>query len=115
MPENNEEALKSGNNIISKKKATYPINKALRHYLKTFDRETQVPCNYKSLLRYSFSMPLIDQQGKDTLWETVFYDEHERYIEASKILSTDDKHQIYEGNVRRVFSRLDARLRASGR
>lgn len=78
MPENNEEALKSGNNIISKKKATYPINKALRHYLKTFDRETQVPCNYKSLLRYSFSMPLIDQQGKDTLWETVFYDEHER-------------------------------------
>jgi hypothetical protein len=25
-----------------------------------------------------------------------------------------DKHQIYEGNVRRVFSRLDARLKARG-
>jgi 4-oxalmesaconate hydratase len=39
-----------------------------------------------------------------------YYDDTKRYIEASKILSSDEKHQIYEGNVRRVFSRLDTRL-----
>ena len=43
-----------------------------------------------------------------------YYDDTKRYIEASRILSSDDKHQIYEGNVRRVFPRLDARLKAKG-
>jgi 4-oxalmesaconate hydratase len=43
-----------------------------------------------------------------------YYDDTKRYIEASTILSADDKHQIYEGNVRRVFPRLDARLKAKG-
>lgn len=78
MPEANEESLTNGDNIISKKKIAYPISKKLRHYLKTFDRETQIPCNYNSLLHYSFSMPQIDLQGNDTLWETVFYNENER-------------------------------------
>jgi len=31
-----------------------------------------------------------------------YYDDTKRYIEASTILSAEDKHQIYEGNVRRV-------------
>jgi len=44
-----------------------------------------------------------------------YYDDTKRYIEASKILSTEDKHQIYEGNVRRVFSRLDALLKKKGK
>eukprot|EP00952_Eustigmatos_sp_NYUAD-ZCMA_P002931 12799-Eustigmatos_ZCMA.PRE.1 len=43
-----------------------------------------------------------------------YYDDTKRYIEASKILSAEDKHAIYEGNVRRVFPRLDARLKAKG-
>ncbi|MDZ4400682.1 amidohydrolase family protein, partial [Hydrogenophaga sp.] len=43
-----------------------------------------------------------------------YYDDTKRYIEGSKILSAEDKHQIYEGNVRRVFPRLDARLKAKG-
>ena len=43
-----------------------------------------------------------------------YYDDTKRYIEASKILSADDKYQIYEGNVRRVFPRLDARLKSKG-
>ncbi|HSW16457.1 MAG TPA: amidohydrolase, partial [Ramlibacter sp.] len=36
-------------------------------------------------------------------------------IEASKILSAEEKQQIYEGNTRRVFSRLDARLKNAGK
>jgi 4-oxalmesaconate hydratase len=44
-----------------------------------------------------------------------YYDDTKRYIEASKILSAEDKHQIYEGNVRRVFPRLDALLKKKGK
>ena len=44
-----------------------------------------------------------------------YYDDTKRYIEASTLLSSQDKQQIYEGNARRVFSRLDARLKAAGR
>ncbi len=43
------------------------------------------------------------------------YDDTKRYIEASTLLSSQDKQHIYEGNARRVFSRLDARLKAAGR
>ena len=41
-----------------------------------------------------------------------FYDDTKRYIEASKILGEADRQQIYEGNARRVFPRLDALLAA---
>ena len=44
-----------------------------------------------------------------------YYDDTRRYIEASKILSSDDRFQIYEGNARRVYPRLDAALKARGR
>jgi len=41
------------------------------------------------------------------------YDDTKRYIEALP-LSDADKKKIYEGNARRVFPRLDARLKARG-
>ena len=48
--------------------------------------------------------------------ETGFpYDDTKRYIEASTILSAQDKHKVYEGNARRVFPRLDAALKAKGK
>lgn len=43
-----------------------------------------------------------------------YFDDTKRYIEASKILSAADRQQIYEGNARRVFPRLDAALKAKG-
>jgi 4-oxalmesaconate hydratase len=43
------------------------------------------------------------------------YDDTKRYIEASPRLTEQDRRQIYEGNARRVFSRLDTRLKAEGR
>jgi 4-oxalmesaconate hydratase len=47
--------------------------------------------------------------------ETGFhYDDTKRYIEASTILSAEAKAAVYEGNARRVFSRLDAALKAKG-
>ena len=44
-----------------------------------------------------------------------YFDDTKRYIEHSKILSEADRFQIYEGNVRRVFPRLDAVLQTKGK
>jgi predicted TIM-barrel fold metal-dependent hydrolase len=41
-----------------------------------------------------------------------YYDDTKRYIEASTLLSAAQKQQIYEGNARRVFPRLDAALKS---
>lgn len=47
--------------------------------------------------------------------ETGFnYDDTKRYIEASTLLSPAQKQQIYEGNARRVYPRLDAALKQKG-
>jgi len=42
------------------------------------------------------------------------YDDTKRYIDASAILTADEKHRIFETNTRRVFPRLDALLKARG-
>jgi 4-oxalmesaconate hydratase len=42
-----------------------------------------------------------------------YYDDTRRYIDQAA-LSDEERHQIYEGNARRVYSRLDARLKARG-
>ncbi|MEP7280910.1 MAG: amidohydrolase family protein [Rubrivivax sp.] len=48
--------------------------------------------------------------------ETGFnYDDTKRYIEASTRLTPAQKQQVYEGNARRVYPRLDAALKARGR
>lgn len=60
--------------LISKKKITYPIQENLRAYLHHYDRETQLPVTYLDLTRSSGGFPLIDRKGRDTLWETVFYE-----------------------------------------
>jgi len=41
------------------------------------------------------------------------YDDTRRYIDQAA-LSDDERHQIYEGNARRVYTRLGARLKARG-
>jgi 4-oxalmesaconate hydratase len=43
-----------------------------------------------------------------------YYDDTKRYIEASTQLSVAQKQQIYEGNARRVYPRLDAALKKRG-
>lgn len=58
----------------SRKKPFFPINKSLRSYLKTHGRETILPVSYNDLLRITYSVPLKDKEGKDTLWEKALYD-----------------------------------------
>jgi hypothetical protein len=59
---------------ISRKKPSYPLTPALRQYLRDYDREAPLPVSYADLLRYSNSFPLIDRTGRDTLWQTVYYE-----------------------------------------
>ena len=61
---------------ISKKKPSYSIKRQLRQYLRYYGRETKIPLGYDDLMNYSQSFPLIDKNGKDTLWETVIYDSY---------------------------------------
>jgi 4-oxalmesaconate hydratase len=44
-----------------------------------------------------------------------YYDDTKRYIDASTQLTPAQKAQIYEGNARRVFVRLDRALKAKGK
>jgi len=62
--------------MISKKKLIYPINEQLRDYLRQQERESE-SLGYDDLTRYNTSIPLYDHTGKDTLWETVLYDQAE--------------------------------------
>ncbi|MFC0406973.1 amidohydrolase family protein [Roseomonas elaeocarpi] len=43
-----------------------------------------------------------------------YFDDTKRYVDALPDLSAEDRHKIYEGNARRVYPRLDARLKAKG-
>jgi 4-oxalmesaconate hydratase len=44
-----------------------------------------------------------------------YYDDTKKYIDASTILSAQDKQAIFEGNTRRVFPRLDKLLASRGK
>ncbi len=63
------------NNKPTKKKVQFPVSLAFESYLRKHNRCQQLPLHYEDLLRYSNSMSLLDQEGNDTLWETVFFDE----------------------------------------
>ncbi len=58
----------------SRKKPMYPVNDKLRNYLKLHGREVKLPVSYNDLLHYTFSVPIKDKNGKDTLWEKTSYD-----------------------------------------
>ena len=43
-----------------------------------------------------------------------YYDDTKRYIEATANLTEEERYQVYEGNARRVFPRMDAALKQKG-
>jgi 4-oxalmesaconate hydratase len=42
------------------------------------------------------------------------FDDTKRYLDQVSWLSAEDRHKIFEGNARKVYSRLGARLAAAG-
>jgi hypothetical protein len=61
----------------SKKKPFFPVSKELKTYLKNYGREVNLPVTYNDLLNITYSIPLKDKEGKDTLWEKTLYDMRE--------------------------------------
>lgn len=72
-------------NKPTKKKVPFPVRAPLRNYLKKYRRGIDLPVYYEDLLRYSESVDLIDHEGQNTLWETVFYSDLE-YEELNRNL-----------------------------
>jgi hypothetical protein len=64
-------------NKPSRKKPMFPVSERLRSYLKQHGREVQLPVNYHDLLRFTYSVPVKDRFGIDTLWESASYDKKE--------------------------------------
>lgn len=50
-------------------------------------------------------------RGKDPA-TGAYFDDTKKYVDACEHLSAADRHKIFEANVRRVYPRLDARLKA---
>lgn len=73
-------------NKPSRKKPMFPVRESLRTYLKQHGRDTSLPITYQDLLQFTYSVPLKDKNGKDTLWEKPLYDMREwEYIREGLI------------------------------
>ncbi len=56
-------------NKPSRKKPMFPVQESLRAYLKHHGREVKLPVSYKDLLHFTYSVPLLDKNGRDTHWK----------------------------------------------
>jgi hypothetical protein len=61
------------NDHISKKKLPFAVSKPFKRYLKRYGREISLPVSYDTLRHFDGSIPVKNLEGKDTYWETVFY------------------------------------------
>ena len=58
---------------IAFKKPIFPVSPALQKYLKTYQRESKLPITYDDLLMFDESYPIMDKNGKDSLWKGPIY------------------------------------------
>ncbi|MDB5252837.1 MAG: hypothetical protein JWP27_2006 [Flaviaesturariibacter sp.] len=72
----------------SRKKPFFPVNKELRHYLRTHGREVVLPVSYNDLVNIAYSVPLLDKQGRDTLWEKASYDMRDWELLRENLINT---------------------------
>lgn len=89
-------------NKPSKKKPLFPIIPDLVGYLKSYNRYSDLPIRYEDLLYYKASTPLLDRNGEDTLWETVYFSDVDTNIlnkaltKIYALLKTDGDVQVIE-------------------
>ncbi|WP_461788846.1 hypothetical protein [Pedobacter sp.] len=58
---------------ISRKKPIFPVSENLHKYLRTYQRDARLPIQYEDLKAFTESFPIMDKDGKDTLWESPIY------------------------------------------
>src|SRR5512146_2007514 len=59
--------------VRTHKKPSYPLGEELRGYLRKFRRERHLPVTYERLRDFHEAIPLVDAEGRNTLWESVAY------------------------------------------
>lgn len=64
-------------NKPSKRKVPFKVNDKFDRYLRKFNKIESLPLSYEDLLRYESSIALINAEGDDTYWQTVFFAHHE--------------------------------------
>ncbi len=74
------------------KKPPFPINAGLRGYLGRYKRERELPVTYERLRDFQEAIPLTDERGKPTLWDSVIY-------------RADEMADLYEG-LKRIYALL---------
>lgn len=67
----------AGADFRTERKPAVPIGPRLREYLAREGREVALPVSYERLRGYDQSVPLLERDGTDTLWETVAYPREE--------------------------------------
>ena len=88
--------------LMSKKKPAYPVGEKLDGYLERYNRKIEIPIFYDDLLRFSGSIAVEDDDGEDTLWVRVYYNDFDREeIDLSlkkvySILHSDGSNRILE-------------------
>jgi hypothetical protein len=60
--------------LPTQRKPSFPINADLRSYLRRYKREREQPVTYERLRAFHEVIPLTDEKGKPTLWDTVIYE-----------------------------------------
>jgi hypothetical protein len=63
--------------LPTRRKPSFPINGDLRAYLRRYRRERELPVTYERLRAFHEVIPLTDENGKPTLWDTVIYEANE--------------------------------------
>ncbi len=58
---------------LTRRKPSYPISAPLRGYLSRYRRELELPVSYERLRSFDETIPVADDLGHDTLWESVLY------------------------------------------
>jgi hypothetical protein len=61
-------------NTLTRKKPTFPVSPDLLGYLRRYKRERDLSVTYERLRAFQEVIPLTDDKGAPTLWDTVIYD-----------------------------------------
>jgi hypothetical protein len=86
----------------TQRKPSFPVGDGLRRYLVRYRRYRPLPVTYERLLGFSEAIPLVDADGRPTLWDTVIYrsDEMPGLNEALKRvyaeLKVDGDHSVMQ-------------------
>jgi len=65
-------------NLMSRKKPSFPISERFNTYLARYNRNSKIPVFYDDLLRFSGSIVVYDKHEEDTLWVRCYYSDSER-------------------------------------